>query len=244
MSTPSKVVPVLGFLLLLVTSRGANAADTLLYNNGPDAFTFQTTDLISFSAGATPLLVTNLVTDEFTLSATSTLTRVVFGETILDTSGSNTFLPKFVNYEIGTSPFGHDAMGPNTAGGTGGIGATITGTSGSLSEFSSSFALPDIVLPAGTYYLTLNAALDTSGNSITNEYWALTDGTSGDAMFRSIDSGTGATSTGDLNNEVSFQIYGKVGAPATGVPEPSTLSLLGLGLVAVMMGALRRRKSA
>jgi hypothetical protein len=239
MTTPSKILPGISLLMLLVTADGS--ADTLLYDNGPDAFSFHATDLIGFSPGATQL-VTNLVSDSFTLSAPATLDKVVFGELTLNLRDGNSFVPLFVNYAIGTTPFGTDAMGPHVGGGTGGIMATPTGISGDAHDYSSAFALPDIFLPAGTYYLTLDAAINSSPTTPNEDYWALTDATSGDAMFRSIDSGTGATLTRDLNNEPSFQIYGTVGVPITGVPEPTALLLLALGLASVGYMNRRNRK--
>ena len=250
MTTPSKVVPGISLLLLLMTA-GVSAADSLLYDNGPDALSFQATDFISFSAGTVPNTVTNLVTDNFTLSATSTLDKVVFAELSLIPNGSES-VPLFVNYAIGTTPFGTDAMGPHIGGGTGGpLMLTPTGTmeltptgSGEAHDYSASFALPDIVLPAGTYYLTLDAATNTVPGA--NDYWAVTDATSGDAIFRSIEDGTGLTSTRDLNNEPSFQIYGMVGVPVpiTGVPEPGSLGLLALGLLAVALFERRSLRSS
>ena len=239
MTTPSKVIPGISLLLLLMTAEVS--ADTLLYDNGPDAFNFQATDFISFSAGVTQL-VTNQVTDDFTLTAASTLDKVVFAELSLVPNGSAS-VPQFVNYAIGTTPFGTDAMGPHTAGGTAAPILTPTGTmqltpagSGEAHDYSASFGLPDIFLPAGTYYLTLDAATNTG--PLANDYWSVTDATSGNAMARSID---GAISTSDLNNEPSFQIYGIVGAiPPNTAPEPGTWGLLMLGLLAL---ALSRRRS-
>lgn len=107
MTTPSKVLPGVSLLLLLMVADVS--ADTLLYHDGPDAFSFQATDLISFSAGATNLLVDNAVTDSFTLTAPSTLEGVVFAEVSLTPNAS---VPLFVNYAIGTIPFSANAMGP------------------------------------------------------------------------------------------------------------------------------------
>ena len=75
----------------------------------------------------------------------------------------------------------------------------------------------------------MNAALDTSPTASANDYWGLSHATSGDAMFRSSDSRTGALSTGDLNNKRSFQICGTVGVlvPITGNPERWTCWRLG-----------------
>lgn len=246
MTTPSKVLPGISLLLLLLIST-VSWASSVLYDNGPDSLSFSTADLISFSPGSTTQLTENDVTDSFTLTATSTLTRISFAEVTLSPNGGPA-VPTLVNYHIGTRPFG-TIVQPFPGGGccqalagTGGIGATFIGNAGSLQDYRAEFSLPDFVLPAGTYYLTLDAASDTSSFPF-KDYWALTDAASGDAMFRTIDGGTGATSTGDLNNEVSFQIYGMVGAPPppTGVPEPGTWGLLLLGMLA--LGLLRRRSS-
>jgi hypothetical protein len=238
MTTPSKVCPVISLLLLLM---GADVSATdLLYDNGPDAFSFSTTNLISFSPGPpgpTGQLVTNYVTDEFTLSAPATITGVVFSETTVTPSGHLGSPPIFVNYSFGTSPFGTEAMGPNTGGGTGAIGSFQTRSSGSLQNWISDFGVGNIFLPAGTYWLTLDAAIDINNavDHINGDWWAVTNATSGDAMFRSIDS-TGATSTGELNNEPSFQIYGFIGSPPVpGLPEPGTWGLLVLGLLALAL---------
>lgn len=249
MTTPSKVVGISLLMLLMATDV---SADTLLYDNGPDAFSFQATDFISFSAGTFPHNVTNLVTDDFTLSADSTLDKVVFAELSLIPNGSES-VPQFVNFAIGTTPFASDAMGPHTGGGTGLLMPTPTGTmeltpagSGEAHDYSATFALPlpNIFLPAGTYYLTLDAATNTA--PLANDYWALTDATSGNAMSRSIEDGTGVTSTRDLNNEPSFQIYGMAGAipPPTGIPEPATWGLLVLALLALTLLRLRLLGSA
>lgn len=240
MTTPSKVVSSISVFLLLLFP-GVSSASSVLYDNGPDALSFSTADFISFSQGATPLLVDNEVTDSFTLTATSTLTAIRFAELTSSPTGGPA-VPMFLNYHIGTTPFGTIISGPNAFAGTALVESTFIGSSGSLQDYRAQFPLPpnEVVLQPGTYYLTLLAANDTSPSTmgLFKDYWGLTDATSGDAMFRSIDSGTGVTLMGDLNNEPSFQIFGVLGAPPTNAPEPGTLGLLAGGLLLL---ALSRR---
>lgn len=79
-------------------------------------------------------------------------------------------VPTFVDYSIGTTPFGS-----NVANGVAVITATdLHQSSGALHDFSSAFSAY-VVLPAGTYYLTLDSSFNFLAPGFsTVAYWALT----------------------------------------------------------------------
>ena len=210
-------------------------ADTKLYDNGADAFTYPTRDSLNASS---------VIADEFTLSAAATLDRVTFAEFTLNFNGTTPAVPQTIKWCIGTSAFG-SSVGCGTAT----ITPTATGTrSGSPNyfDFSSSFDLPSLSVAAGTYFLSLTDGTDTISGHPTlphnNDYWANTAATSGDALGGSPTGGTSSS----LNSEMSFQIYGTVangggGGGGTSVPEPQTALLLTSGLLSLALSRRRPR---
>jgi hypothetical protein len=194
-------------------------ADSLLYDNGPDLFAQQPDSINQF----------NFTSDDFTLSAAATLDKVVFAPAVL---GSE--VPDAVNWCIGTSLFSK-----NIACGKATLATTLTSAAGSghpFGHFSSTFALPNLSLAAGKYYLTLNSETNMAppgGTAQNNDYWAIS-ATSGDAETLQVVNGF--TQTFILHDEASFQIYGTTGSGGgggggKGVPEPQTLWLLAGGLL-------------
>ena len=88
--------------------------------------------------------------------------------------------------------------------------------------------VPDIPLAADTYFLSI--VNDTTGHT-DPWYWALVgDGENGFAR-----NSDGDVWTGVLNQSVAFNLTGEV------VPEPSTLVLAALALIALFAHARRRR---
>jgi hypothetical protein len=107
--------------------------------------------------------------ESFTLSASGTIGQVTFGAW-LKTGDTVTG----VTWSIGTTQFSASS-------------ASGTATATSSFDFSNAdgfdvdtvaFATPGITLPAGTYYLTLSAAVSAGGNPV---YWDINNGANEDA---------------------------------------------------------------
>jgi hypothetical protein len=167
------------------------------------------------------------------------LTSVVFAEETLlgglcgGVACTATLVPASVDWCIATAAFG-----TNIACGSAAVTATPTGfTSGNLTDYKSAFSLPDLSLAAGKYFLTLGSVVNTDGSQ--NDYWGTTGGaTSGDALLSPGFTGTGPS---NLNHDASFQIFGSTSG-STAVPEPSSGALLAIGLLPLLLGAIRSRR--
>src|ERR1700691_1877341 len=101
--------------------------------------------------------------DSFTLAASATIGQVVFGAW-LNTGYSVTG----VAWSIGTTPFGVSSA----SGVAGATSAYELSNADGFDVDSVRFALPGITLPAGTYYLTLSAAVSAAAGPV---YWDIND---------------------------------------------------------------------
>ena len=135
------------------------------------------------------------VSNSFTLNASATVGEIVFGAWV-NTGDSVTGVAW--------------SIGPTAYSATSGSG--IAGTTSSF-DFSNadgfdvhtvSFAIPGVTLPAGTYYLTLSAAVSAGGNPV---YWDINDGSTVDAW----DSDYGHVSA----SNTCFQVIGISGTCAS-----------------------------
>jgi hypothetical protein len=231
------VAGVIAASVLSALAPAPAAADSLLYDNGPDAFKF-----FAGTGSANTINRFGQFSDEFVLGSAATLDRAAFAELTLDAQFGSppnvqffTATPVSVQWCVGTSAFGC-----NVGSGTARITATPTGSAPGLGhDFSSSFALPGLELAGGTYFLSLTNGTDSLPSGApgflphNNDYWAATNPASGDAEATGVPTGT----PHGTNNELSFQIYGTEGSGGggggKGVPEPPTLLLLMCGLLSL-----------
>ena len=171
------------------------------------------------------------VADSFTLSGSSTLSGVEFGE--WNFPGDTT---SAVDWAIVTgTPFSAETVVDSGTGAS--VGNSFLYSNGSGYDVNlSSFSLGNIPLGAGTYYLELQNAVVTNGDA---GYWDINNGPS-DAYENSIGDVNGYIFPG--TNSTAFLIYGPGGPNTPLVPEPGTVTLLGTGLLSLL--GLRRRLSS
>ncbi len=195
----------------LLSSTTASAG--VIYDNGP----------INGTLGAWTIDEGIAASDSFLLTSSATLTGVDFGDWI-DPGAT----PVSVQWGIGTSP---DYT--NSAGGGGSPVAALTnvflGTNGAgYDMYTSSFSLPDITLPAGTYWLSLQNATTSNGDYL---YWDINNGTSV-AYVSTIGNVANVLFPG--SNSDAFQIL-------SSVPEPASIALAVPALLLVAGFARRKR---
>lgn len=156
--------------------------------------------------------------DSFTLASPAVINSVNFGAWKVSSSE----VVSSVVWEIGSTFFGSD-YGSGTAAIT---SDTYLTTFDGYPVDELSFAFSDISLPAGTYYLTLESAVATEGDSV---WW--------DRNLALVGSGISAEEFYNGSNypdttPSTFQLLN--------TPEPSTAILFACGLMAA---ALRRRRA-
>jgi hypothetical protein len=174
------------------------------------------------------------VSDSFTLSSAATVTGFDFAT--WNFSGDVTTT---VDWSIGTAAFGSDFSG------TAGLSNSLFGTNPySFNVYTNTATGLSVSLAAGTYWLTLQNAVTTSGRPV---YWDENDGpsvafqtTTGSLAHPPL--GT-ACANGAVNVDQSPTCTGSETFDIVGnstVPEPGSLGLLGCGILA-LAGLLRRK---
>ena len=154
------------------------------------------------------------VTNSFDISGASTATGVDFGAWYVP---GDSFVT--VDWMIGTTAYGSE-IGSGTAA----VSEAFQYTNGfGYDIYVDSFSLPSLGLAPGTYWLTLQNAVMAGGNPV---YWDENDGPS--SAFENAEGAIGSE-------------YFAINGPASSVPEPASLILIGSGL---LFAAVLRRKRA
>lgn len=171
------------------------------------------------------------VENSFTLSSSSTLTSVLFGNVLYLGDSAATVDWAIVGSEGSQTPVCAACSG------TASLTSMLDYSGPYTSTYDQTFAVPDLDLNAGTYWLELQNEVVTGG---VDGYWAMSGGPS--MVWTSADgdqSGSNCEfSNGPGTCSAAFFIYGNVDAAAT--PEPSSIALLGTGVLGVA-GMLRTR---
>jgi hypothetical protein len=208
--------------ILLLYSIGGSAYATPLYENGSIANIVDGVDI-----------VTDTVSNTFSLASKATATGVSFYSWILPTTGTDAGITA-IDWKIRLATADPNVFGDIVGQGDGvlvtatqqGIGANEAG----YFVYSNDFSLGFLNLLANTtYWLQLTNAVSTSPNA---PLWAMNNGPSSASNQNGSFAGDGGTGS------EYFKILPD--SPSAPVPEPSTLLLLGAGLGGL---AFLRRKA-
>ncbi len=210
-----KLIVLTGFMTSLTAFSSAKA--DVLYDNGPVNGTVSAWTIDTYS-----------VADTFTLTSQSTLTGLNFS--LWNFAGDATTA---VDWTILSSLSGPLLGSPLASG----IQAPVTQTPDFINSYgyainNDSIALPNISLAAGTYWIELQNAANTSGNVA---YWDMNGGPSTvwENQLGYNPTGYG----GDLRNASNtFQIIGS----GSSVPEPASILLLAIGMIG--LASLRKTR--
>lgn len=178
-------------------------------------------------------ITTSQQADAFTIGTPAAIDEVTVYGTYLSGLPTDDFTLRFFNDSSGLpgSALAEFQMTDFTS-----VSRTATGLSDNngLDVYSYTFALPsEFGVAAGdTYYLSV--VNDTALANSWSWYSSVATTTSGDRWRRLGDGGAWSAFTGDL----SFEITGRY------VPEPSSMTLLGVGMLSGIAMIRRRRKSA
>ncbi len=164
-----------------------------------------------------------VIGEQFVASEMATLTDVLLPLSVFGSSPSTPLLAVYIESEVSGAP--------------GAILDTLTGTIGSslsLVEFTCSTCS---TLTAGTKYFLV--AQDTVAGS--TAVWSFANGLFGPISSNDIGSATGPWQGGSDDFVAGFQVDGEVNGT---VPEPSSIFLLGMGLLGILsVGGSKLRRS-
>jgi hypothetical protein len=214
------IAPTLALLGLWLAS-GRDARAGLIYESGAPGFIGGA----AISAGVT-------TAGFFSLGADTTLTEVKFAS--LDQSVVSPTLDWILYDDAGGTPGQVIASGTATP-----TKSLLRSGFGSFDYYQNDFFLPGPTLAAGSYFLGLKDAVDSSQvNGQFPRNWAENPPVSPNFLVQQIDSGPWRAFPGA---GVSFQLFGSPGTLAT--PEPSSLVYVGTAVATSLGGyGLRRRK--
>jgi len=205
--------------ILSLLAGALTVAAGVLYDNGPG----------TGQAGAWGMYYP--VADSFTLAAPSNVTGANLYVWVTPGDSFTT-----LDWSILSSPIG----GTTFASGSAAVSTSYGSTIGATFDLDlSTFSIPEVALDAGTYWLMIQNAEATNGDSV---YWDVNDGPSqvwdfAEGGYISPSSCTNEFPLGTGNTcSDGFEILGDA------APEPATLAPLGCGLL--LLCALRRHKVA
>jgi len=213
-------LPLLCMALLAVPAMAGNPP---FYDNGP----------INGNTDAWTINFGFEVSDTFTVPAGGTqLTGIAFGAWLFPGDS----IPS-LSVQVGTGPFGTNEMSLDGVP-TLQLGDCATNNFG-FDVCTLSASWPGLSLAGGTYWITLDNAAVTSGDPV---YWDENSGAG--CGGAGCPSSAQENSVGTIPSE-AFTLSGCggcgcLGAPACAVPEPSSIMLLGSGIVG-LAGVLRRK---
>lgn len=214
---------MMGAVALAAAFASSAASATVLYDNGPADPTRQVWrihDRFGYDLA---------VSDSFTLAEDATLTGIELGLYMYPGSTLQS-----LDWAITTLANSYPIQA------TASVAASDIVDSGFGNYFTGTFALPDIHLAAGTYYLVLQNALTAAGSQYPDVYWRISNGPS--VAYSSFYGGDAKDipEVGVGSNSSAFRVIGTFDA----VPEPATWAMLVIGFGAIGWTARRRRIGA